>query len=144
MRWNNDPFEASNKDRKSLSTLSLCPCRGLDGPANFIGCNDIICDDICPQYRDTVTLSDGGAICPGAGHQVWAAVPLTMQPLLPLLCSHLPMSGHSPLTQVRSLNFQLVRIIRRLQDTAIFRLALRVKVLACLGLLHNQHSFVCV
>ena len=80
-RWNNYHLEPESNHFIRLSSPSLSLSRGVDGPANFIGCNDIICDDICPRYRDTVTLSDDGAICPGAGHQVWAAVPASQ-------CSH--------------------------------------------------------
>ena len=109
------------------SPFSFSRAGGVDGPANFIGCNDIICDDICSRYRDTVTLSDDGDICPspGAGDQV------SHGQLSPMSqCSHwspLRSSPHIPhlgsLTSDASLVIQLPPCTHHLAspgETAIF------------------------
>ena len=93
-----------------FSPFLLSP--GVDGPANFMCCNDIICDDICPRYRDIATLSDDGDICPLTRYRPGSCPPMSQcshwSPLLsaPLLASHPPSrvthlwrkSGHSTST----------------------------------------------
>lgn len=98
-----------------FSPFLLSP--GVDGPANFMCCNDIICDDICPRYRDIATLSDDGDICPLTRYRPGSCPrchnAATGPRSSPLLCSpHIPHLGS--LTSDASLVIQLPPCTHRL------------------------------